>query len=67
MVYYVMVNGADTDTADNLTSARLMYVERFHSCDMGDVVGLVMRCAGLQSVIESAEKLSTATVSEACE
>ena len=67
MVYYVMVNGVDTDIADNATQARLMYVERFHSCDAGDVAGLVMRCAGLQSVIEWAEKLSAVAVSEACE
>ena len=65
MEYVVMVNGVDMDIADNATSARLMYVERFHSCDRGDVVGLVMRCAGLQSVIEWAEKLSTVADSEA--
>ena len=65
MEYIVMVNGVDTDTADNATSARLLYVERFHSCNRGDVVGLVIRCAGLQSVIEWAEKLSTVADSEA--
>lgn len=65
MEYVVMVNGVGVDTADNAASARLVYVEKFHSCARGDVVGLVMRCAGLQSVIEWAEKLSTVADSEA--